>query len=158
MRHVIGIICIFAFAACGGSQPEPPKPAAAAAPAPVAPKAAAGPQSLCPREEGTSKVVKYGAFEVTVNRVEVCAVSVKANGRLLASDETGLAVYADVRDLDGDGVPELLIVADPGGGDRSNSYLFTTTPRPRLVDTRDKNWPALDRERIVGDLKSHSAR
>src|SRR6185295_15887176 len=114
-----------------------PSPAPAPAPVASAPAADAEPENACPSETG-SKVARYGSFEVTLNREDGCNVSVKAGGALLASDETGLAVYVQSVDLDRDGAAELLVVADSGGSSlHSNNYVFTEKPAPRLVEMYD---------------------
>ncbi len=129
-------------ASCGGSKsPEAPKPVPAPAPVPAkpAPNAAdTDPENQCPKDNGVKKT-RYGAFDVTVTRAEDdCSVTVNAGGALLASDETGLAVDVESADLDKDGIPELLVVADSGGSSlHANNYVFTEKPAPRMVSMFD---------------------
>ena len=121
-------------------------PVTAPAPVPPAPsKPDVAPRNLCPAEQG-SKTSRHGAFEVSVGRDEDdnCTLSVVADRRLLVADDSGAAVYVQSADLDGDGVQELIVIADSGrsGGD-ANRYVFTEKPVPRLVGNRElmeKKW------------------
>ena len=83
------------------------------------------------------KTLQYGALTLRIERDadHTCRADVRArDGRVLAEADTAIAITTQYADLDGDGVPELLMAADSGGSaGHSDSFVLTERPQPALV-------------------------
>lgn len=105
---------------------------------PVLPSAARAedrePQSLCP-DTGT-RAFDYDQLQVVVTQQEpfLCRVVVRTRAGGTLAEATQAAVSGEYVDLDADGAPELIVVADSGGsGGFTDWFVFTQRPEPRLA-------------------------
>src|SRR5438874_1705534 len=91
---------------------------------------------------------KYGTINITFDKLRLAVSAPKRDkddsicsfrvigptGKVLARDEQLGILQPQYVDLDGDGVPELIVVADSGGsGGYHNSYIFSQVPHPMLL-------------------------
>jgi hypothetical protein len=98
-------------------------------------------KNLCDRRSGGKTVLTtYGSLTLAVQEPrtdgDACSfkITTSSDEELAHDDFADYIPQPDYVDLDGDGAPELVVVAGSyGSGGYADSYVFSQTPRPRLI-------------------------